>query len=163
MVKKEDNRKLRGSVLLTVVCVMSLLIVFLFGTLTLATASNNRAHVNYSSAQTDVTSRIVVDSAIRAISVNNDYGSFIGSIGESDTGKTVNVTLGDGVPNRGRYGDIAPVSVEWAGTKDFYDPVNQKWANGGVLKFTSTVSMAGVDSTTSAYVVKQPAGTSSTG
>ncbi|MDE6519876.1 MAG: hypothetical protein K2K91_05370 [Ruminococcus sp.] len=163
MVKKEDNRKLRGSVLLTVVCVMSLLIVFLFGTLTLATASNNRAHVNYSSAQTDVTSRIVVDSAIRAISVNNDYGSFIGSIGESDTGKTVNVTLGDGVPNRGRYGDIAPVSVEWAGTKDFYDPINQKWANGGVLKFTSTVSMAGVDSTTSAYVVKQPAGTSSTG
>ncbi|MDE7363350.1 MAG: polymer-forming cytoskeletal protein [Ruminococcus sp.] len=162
MVKKEDNRKLRGSVLLTVVCVMSLLIVFLFGTLTLATAANNRAHVNYSSAQTDVTSRIVVDSAIRAISANNEYGSFIGNIGE-DGKETVNVTLGNGVPNRGRYGDIAPVSVEWAGTKDFYDPVNNKWTNGGVLKFTSTVSMGGVDSTTSAYVVKQPAGTSSSG
>lgn len=158
MIKREKKTKFRGSVLLTVVCVMSLLIVFLFGTLTLATAANNRAHMNYSSAQTDVTSRIVVDSAIKAISANDAYGSFIGNIGE-DGKETVNVTLGDSVPNRGRYGKIAPVTVEWAGTKTYYDPVNKEWnEDGGVLKFTSTVSMGGVDSTTSAYVVKQPAG-----
>lgn len=167
MIKREKKTKFRGSVLLTVVCVMSLLIVFLFGTLTLATAANNRAHMNYSSAQTDVTSRIVVDSAIKAIAFNSDYGDVIGKI-DDKTSKAdlpnINVTLGDSVPNRGRYGKIAPVTVEWAGTKTYYDPVNKEWnEDGGVLKFTSTVSMGGVDSTTSAYVVKQPAGTSSTG
>ena len=72
--KKDKNRKLRGSVLLTVVFVMSILIIFLFGTLTLALAANNRAHVNYSSAQTGITARAVAESAIKAISNGSQAG-----------------------------------------------------------------------------------------
>lgn len=63
------KRKLHGSVLLTVVFVMSILIVFLFGTMALALAANNRAHVNYSSAQTGITARSVAESAVSALSL----------------------------------------------------------------------------------------------
>ena len=68
--KNEKNRKLKGSVLLTVVFVMAILIVFMFGTLSLALSASNRSHVNYSSAQTSVTARAVAESAISAIAAN---------------------------------------------------------------------------------------------
>ncbi len=158
MIKREKNRKLRGSVLLTVVCVMSLLIVFLFGTLALATAANNRAHVNYSTAQTGVTSRTVVDAAIKAMEANSTFGNAVSAIKKDDASSEfeVNVQLGSTVPNAGRYGDISPVSIEYAGQKKFYDSDKNEWVDGDIIRFTSTVSMAGNDSTTSAYIVKQP-------
>lgn len=160
MIKREKNRKLRGSVLLTVVCVMSLLIVFLFGTLTLATAANNRAHVNYSTAQTGVTSRTVVDAAIKAMEANSTFGNAVSAVKKDDPGSEfeVDVKLGASVPNAGRYGDISPVSIKYAGQKKFYDSDTKQWIDGDIIKFTSTVSMAGNDSTTSAYIVKQPPG-----
>lgn len=163
MIKREKKRKLCGSVLLTVVCVMSLLIIFLFGTLALATAANNRAHVNYSTAQTEVTSRTVVDAAIKAMEVNKDFGNAVSAL-KADEPKPLNVFVDfSGVPDAGKYGhltvnkmkvDIAPV-----GKKQFYDENKKEWINGDIIQFTSTVSMAGVDSTTSAYIVKQPPGT----
>lgn len=159
MIKREKNRKLRGSVLLTVVCVMSLLIVFLFGTLALATAANNRAHVNYSTAQTGVTSRTVVDAAIKAMEANSTFGNAVSAIKkDANNGFDVDVQLGASVPNAGRYGDISPVSIEYAGQKKFYDSDTNQWIDGDIIRFTSTVSMAGNDSTTSAYIVKQPPG-----
>lgn len=159
MIKREKNRKLRGSVLLTVVCVMSLLIVFLFGTLALATAANNRAHVNYSTAQTGVTSRTVVDAAIKAMEANSTFGNAVSAIKkDANNGFNVDVQLGASVPNAGRYGDISPVNIEYAGQKKFYDSDTNQWIDGDIIRFTSTVSMAGNDSTTSAYIVKQPPG-----
>lgn len=159
MIKREKNGKLRGSVLLTVVCVMSLLIVFLFGTLALATAANNRAHVNYSTAQTDVTSRTVVDAAIKGMVASPDYAKVVNKIGTVGGSAAVDVKVQldeNTVPDVGKYGDISRVHIEVAGKKKFYDADKKEWINGDVLKFTSTVSMAGVDSTTSAYIVKQP-------
>lgn len=157
MIKREKNRKLHGSVLLTVVCVMSLLIVFLFGTLALATAANNRAHVNYSTAQTEVTSRTVVDAAIKAMVASPDYANAVSQINTSGINHLdVRVQLGDNVPDVGKYGDISNVSIDLAGKKKFYDSDKKEWIDGDILRFTSTVSMAGVDSTTSAYIVKQP-------
>ncbi|MCM1132333.1 MAG: polymer-forming cytoskeletal protein [Ruminococcus flavefaciens] len=155
MIKKEKKRRLHGSVLLTVVCVMSILIVFLFGTLALATAANNRAHVNYSTAQTEVTSRTVVDAAIKAMVASPDYANAVSTV--DSTGIRVNVQLdGSTVPNVGKYGDIEPVEIKPVGKKKFYDADKKEWIDGDILKFTSVVSMAGVDSTTSAYIVKQP-------
>ena len=73
--KMKKNRKLKGSVLLTVVFVMAILIVFLFGTMSLAIAASNRSHVNYSSAQTSVTARTVAESAIMALANSSDEGT----------------------------------------------------------------------------------------
>lgn len=156
--KRKKNKKLHGSVLLTVVVVMSLLIVFLFGTLALATAANNRAHVNYSSAQTNVTSRMVVDAAVKAMKADANYGNVISKIGTDAGASSLNVAvkLGNTVPNAGKYGDISPVNVSLAGKKKFYDTSKKEWVEGDILKFSASVSMAGVNSTTSAYIVKQP-------
>lgn len=152
--KIEKNRKLHGTVLLTVVMVMSLLIIFLFSTLTLATAANNRAHVNYSTAQTQVTSRTVVDAAIKAMELDSDYAKAIGDI-EINGEMKVPVALGSTVSNSGRYGDIDAVLVTYEGSKRFYNDVADEWTDGDIIKFSSTVSMAGVDTTTAAYIVKQ--------
>lgn len=157
--KKDKNRKLRGSVLLTVVFVMSILIIFLFGTLALALAANNRAHVNYSSAQTGITARAVVDSAIKAIENNSDAGKdYSKAVGDLTAGNEIRVGAqfaGDGV---GSYGEIEGVVISHAGTKDYYiyDTVNgiNKWEKGDLLKFTATVNMAGVRTQASAYVLK---------
>lgn len=151
--KRKKNKKLHGSVLLTVVVVMSLLIVFLFGTLALATAANNRAHVNYSSSQTNVTSRMVVDAAVKAMTADENYRNVIYNIGQNDELK-IGVDIDNAtVPNSGRYGDVSPVTVRLAGTKKLYDESQKKWVDGNIFKFTASVSMAGVTSTTSSYVI----------
>ena len=159
MMKRKKNRKLHGSVLLTVVVVMSLLIVFLFGTLTLATAANNRAHVNYSSAQTNVTSRTVVDAAVKAMTQEPDYANYVMSnAGASNLYIPVQLSATYG----GRYGDViddkgnSSVVVTKAGTKKFYDSNKKEWVDADVFKFTATVTLGGTNSTTSAYVVNAP-------
>lgn len=158
--KNEKNRKLHGSVLLTVVVVMSLLIVFLFGTLALATAANNRAHVNYSSSQTGVTSRMVAQSAVNAMAdpsaAGLAYRQVIGNIKAGDSPVDVPITIGTTgqFSNAGVLGDVDPVQVSYAGKKKFYDTDKKEWVDRDMLKFTSTVTMGGVESQTSAYVLK---------
>ena len=66
--KKELKRSFRGTVLFTTVSVMALLIIFLMGTLVLASASNSRAHKSYATSQASYTARAAVDSFIRAMS-----------------------------------------------------------------------------------------------
>ncbi len=154
--KKDKNRKLRGSVLLTVVFVMSILIIFLFGTLALALAANNRAHVNYSSAQTGITARAVAESAIKAISnssqTGRDYAAAVDALTPDSDPITVPVKLsGDGI---GSLGDVEPVVISYAGTKMYYDPDKVEWQKRDLLRFTATVNMAGVQKQSSVYVLK---------
>lgn len=153
--KNKKNRKLHGSVLLTVVVVMSLLIVFLFGTLALATAANNRAHVNYSSSQTGVTSRMVAQSAVDAMDSSLTYRQVIGNIKSGSAPVSVPVTIGNaGSFNAGALGDVDPVEVSYAGKKKIYDTDKKQWVDRDMLKFTSKVTMGGVESQTSAYVLR---------
>ncbi|MCM1529318.1 MAG: polymer-forming cytoskeletal protein [Alistipes sp.] len=153
--KREKNRKFHGSVLLTVVFVMAVLIVFLFGTLTLALAANNRAHVNYSSAQTGITARAVAESAIKAIDNNTTSGkAYAKAIGQLSEGqeKRVKVEInGDGAGSLGRADDVV---ISYAGKKKFYDVDKAEWLERDLLKFTSTVTMAGVEQSSSVYVLK---------
>lgn len=153
----EKNRKLRGSVLLTVVFVMSILIVFLFGTLALALAANNRAHVNYSSAQTGITARAVAESAIKAISDKTPqgvaYSNAIEKLGPGET-KSVSVELSSDNANFGTMGHIDDVVISYAGTKLYYDGSKEQWQERDLLKFTANVTMSGVTSTSSVYVLK---------
>ena len=63
--KTENRKTLRGSVLFTVICVMALLIIFLTGTLALASASSNRAHKSYASSQASYTARAAIDAFVQ--------------------------------------------------------------------------------------------------
>lgn len=155
--KMKKNRKLKGSVLLTVVFVMAILIVFLFGTMSLAIAASNRSHVNYSSAQTSVTARTVAESAIMALANSSDEGTEYAEAVcglEKGMSQTVNVRISQGGSDVSGIGDISQVTIEHVGSTQFFDPTSQKWEPRDVLKFTANVEMGGVMSTSSVYVVK---------
>ncbi|WP_294410924.1 hypothetical protein [uncultured Ruminococcus sp.] len=79
--KTEKNNKLRGTVLFTVVAVMALLIIFLTGTLALATASSNRAHKSYSSSQASYTAKTAITGFTRAMETSEDIRNKIISLG----------------------------------------------------------------------------------
>lgn len=155
--KMKKNRKLKGSVLLTVVFVMAILIVFLFGTMSLAIAASNRSHVNYSSAQTSVTARTVAESAIMALANSSDEGTEYAKAVcalEKGMSQTVNVRISQGGSDVSGIGDISQVTIEHVGSTQFFDQVSNKWEPRDVLKFTANVEMGGVMSTSSVYVVK---------
>lgn len=156
--KTEKSKKLRGSVLLTVVSVMSLLIIFLSGTLVLASAANNRAHINYSSAQAGITSRAVADAALKAISdeAHPEYASAILSLDSSSAPIKVPISINSSSTNTGTFGNIQDVTIEYAGTKKYYNEDSKVWEEKDLLKFTSNVTLGGVTSTTTSYVVKDP-------
>lgn len=156
----QKKRKLHGSVLLTVVFVMSILIVFLFGTMALALAANNRAHVNYSSAQTGITARSVAESAVAALDGNvagaKQYKDAVGALKSTSTPLKVQVGLSNpgGSDSLASMGNIDDVTISYAGTKKFYDETKEEWLERDLLKFTSNVTMSGVTSSASVYVLK---------
>ncbi|MDE6774850.1 MAG: polymer-forming cytoskeletal protein [Ruminococcus sp.] len=152
--KTEKNRKLHGSVLLTVVFVMSILIVFLFGTMALALASNNRAHANYSSAQTGITARNVAESTIRAIGSSSAAGeAFAQAVGEIDApGESINVPVT--IPDGAGMGHVDDVEIAYAGSRMYQNPDSMLWEPRDVLRFTAKVTLGGVTSTSSIYVMK---------
>ncbi|MBP3380335.1 MAG: polymer-forming cytoskeletal protein [Ruminococcus sp.] len=153
--KREKNRKLHGSVLLTVVFVMAVLIVFLFGTLTLALAANNRAHVNYSSAQTGITARAVAESAIKAIDNSTTSGkAYAKAIGQLSEGQEKRVKVDINGDGAGSLGHADEVVISYAGKKKFYDVDKEDWFERDLLKFTSNVTLAGVEQSSSVYVLK---------
>ena len=65
--KSVAPRKVKGTVLFTVVVVMMVLVVFLMGALALAATANQRAANTYSTAQTQATARAGVDAIISAM------------------------------------------------------------------------------------------------
>ena len=69
---KEKPKRLKGTVLFTVVSVMMVMVVFLLGTLALAATASNRAYSNYQKEQTEYTSRAVLDSVVQAIQDDSD-------------------------------------------------------------------------------------------
>lgn len=154
--KSIKNRKMKGSVLLTVVSVMALLIIFLFGTLVLATAANNRAHVNYSTAQTNITARTVVNTAYNAIAKNKDYADAITALSSTNTTLDIPVTISSSGTNVNTLGHLDSLTAEYAGTRKFYNATQKKWQDCDLVKITAEATMNGITTTSSAYIVKDP-------
>lgn len=65
------NKKFKGTVLFTVVSVMSILLIFLLGTLVLAASANKRTHRTYASTQAEFAARSAIESFLTAME-NND-------------------------------------------------------------------------------------------
>ncbi len=159
---KSENRKVKGSVLLTVVAVMSILIVFLFGTLALALAANNRAHVNYSSAQTSITARTIAESVVETANSNTtqEGNMFANVIGEIDADNPGPVPVAVSINGNGTnsLGIVESVEVSYAGKKSYYDVDKEQWEVRDLLKITATVEMSGVTSQASVYALKYKIG-----
>lgn len=165
MKEKAIPKKVKGTVLFTVVAVMMVLIVFLMGTLALAATANNRAMNSYNSAQTQATARAGVEAVIAAMQNDQAVANAVAGVKASNPSLAISgITFDD--PALGR---ITDAKVEYAGTrtqvdtKGSSDPTDADYnANYGklvskdVIKISVTAEQGNATNTVSAYIVKDP-------
>ncbi|MEE5993752.1 MAG: hypothetical protein V3G42_10990 [Oscillospiraceae bacterium] len=134
-------KRVKGTVLFTVVAVMMVLIVFLMSVLSLAAAANNRANANYQKAQTEIIARTVLDAAVRSIEEDETVSGIRKDvISEND----ITVTL---------EGVAYTVEVANAGYKrSYYNDTLHSWEEGDIYQLSVTVDKTRADTTYTAFV-----------
>ncbi|MBR4509485.1 MAG: hypothetical protein IKP25_02225 [Ruminococcus sp.] len=156
--KIDKNRKLKGSVLLTVVSVMALLIIFMASTVTLATAANNRSHANYSDSQAEYTARAAIEGFSQALTTNNALAQSILAMDKGDTFTPAVVINDPGMGNVGYYDGNHWVSdkikIEYIKDNWGYDEEKEEWANMQVLKVTATARVGKQEKSICYYLEK---------
>lgn len=151
----EKKGKVGGSVLFTVIVVMMVLVVFLMGTLGLASAANKRAQNSYTSSQAQYTARMAVESVLAAMQNDADVAERVYKLRANIP---INVDIStDRLATAGTtgdaYGRIQSCTIENIG-KDYYY-VDNKWDGRDIIKITATVQLGTQDSTVSAYILKK--------
>lgn len=158
--KKHSKAKLKGTVLFTVISVMSLLIIFLTSTLVLATSASNRSHKNYASTQTEYTARAAIESFSEAMSRNDAIAQMIVNMKKTDV-LTPSVEINDSALGQIGYYDSSgtwvpgQISIEYIDDTYVYNTKENAWEEQQVLKVTATAELAGEESTVSAYIRKK--------
>ena len=156
--KIDKNRKLKGSVLLTVVSVMALLIIFMASTVTLATAANNRSHANYSDSQAEYTARAAIEGFSQALTTNNALAQSILAMDKGDTFTPAVVINDPGMGNVGYYDGNHWVSdrikIEYIKDNWGYDEEKEEWANMQVLKVSATAKVGKQEKSICYYLEK---------
>ncbi len=151
----EKKGKVGGSVLFTVIVVMMVLVVFLMGTLGLASAANKRAQNSYTSSQAQYTARMAVESVLAAMQNDADVAERVYKL-RANTPINVDIST-DRLATAGTtgdaYGRIQSCTIENIG-KDYYY-VDNKWDGRDIIKITATVQLGTQDSTVSAYILKK--------
>lgn len=142
-------KKVKGTVLFTVVAVMMVLIVFLTATLALAATANNRAYRNYQKKQTEANAKAALDSVIRAI--NDDDGS-TGGLKEQISKLTGSATIP--VTVQGDDGLDVPVTISLSENKTIYNQDEAKWVSGKIyeVKADCYMTSTGEGTTYCAYL-----------
>lgn len=151
----QKKGKVGGSVLFTVIVVMMVLVVFLMGTLGLASAANKRAQNSYTSSQAQYTARMAVESVLAAMQNDADVAERVYKL-RANTPISVDIStdrLAAGSTNGDAYGEIQSCTIENIG-KDYYY-VDDKWDGRDIIKITATVQLGTQDSTVSAYILKK--------
>ena len=113
----KKNNKVKGSILFTVVSVMAILIIFLMGTLVLATSASNRAHRTYSTSQTQYTARTAIDSILEAFSSSDDFAEAICNLSSTNKSLAVDVELDQST--LASMGDVHDVVIEYVGQQKY--------------------------------------------
>lgn len=168
--KTEKKKTLRGSILFTVVCVMALLIIFLTGTLALASAAGNRAHRSYSVSQANYTARAAIASFTEAMKRDERIVAAVQAVGSDPSVPALHPqviindkTLGE-IGYIDSHGDwikdhIEVTHVPNTGAYDYYDKKgdgNYGWYPVDTVKITATCKVGKERETVSAYVQKAP-------
>lgn len=144
--KIDKNRKLKGSVLLTVVAVMALLIIFMASTVTLATAANNRSHANYSDSQAEYTARAAIEGFSQALTLNDDLANGVlamNNIGDTFTPSVVinNPGMGNVGYYEGKNWVPDKIKIEYIKDNMGYDKDKDCWEPMQVIKITATAKV----------------------
>lgn len=161
--KTENRKTLRGSVLFTVICVMALLIIFLTGTLALASASSNRAHKSYASSQASYTARAAIDAFVQSMEREAGIPAAIEDMGSDPL--DVEMKLND--PSLGVIGSYSEgvwregkIIIEPVANSDSYmytdlgDGNGARWVAVNAVKVTATCRVGREEETASAYIRK---------
>jgi len=167
--KTEKKKTLRGSVLFTVVCVMALLIIFLTGTLALASAAGNRAHRSYSISQASYTARTAIESFTQAMKRDKGIEAAVEEMG-SGSGKIKEMYPKVVIPDKtlGEIGYIDDhgdwvadrIKVEQLDNSEAYNffPADNtgvsKWNKVEGVKVTATCKVGREYETVAAYIQK---------
>ncbi len=146
----EKKRTLKGSILFTVVSVLSLMIIFMTSALALAAAANKRAHKTYSASQASYTARSAIDSILAAIGTNNEFANAVENLPQN--GK-FEVEIGINSPSLGK---IDTASVEYAGKTTIFDPNAKTWVEKNLIKITAEVTMGGETTKLVSHVIQDP-------
>ncbi|MDE6777407.1 MAG: hypothetical protein K2J25_05640 [Oscillospiraceae bacterium] len=142
MKKKAIPKKLKGTVLFTVVSVMMVLIVFLVATLALASTASKRAYTNYQQEQAEYTARAVIEAVTREIEadvnslfIRADIVNYNDTPGDTDT---INVQIDDGAGSVETY----PVTIVNTGEQRAIYDASSGWQNLDVYRLSVTVDSA---------------------
>ena len=154
--KLKKNRKLKGSVLLTVVSVMALLIIFMASTLTLAAAANNRAHANYSDSQAEYTARAAIEGFTQALEDNDAVAQTLVSMAATDKVYPAVVINDPGMGSVGYYeGDTwveDRIKVECLDENYSFDEKQNAWVPMQVIKISATGKVGKEEKNISYYI-----------
>ena len=160
-------KRVKGTVLFTVVSVMMVLLVFLTATLALAVTANNRAMNNYSTVQTQQTAKAAVNAIMSAM--QNDTQLARGAAMVSSDAPSIpikdisfsymeDVEQEDGTTVRAEtasssIGKITNASIDYVGTKWILNEDNVL-DEKAVIKITATAEQGTASSTCTAYVLR---------
>lgn len=156
--KTEKKQHLKGSVLFTVVSVMSLLVIFLMGTLVLATSASNRSHKNYSTSQAEYTARAAIESFSQAMGRNAAVAQTVVDMSKNTSIQPTVVMEDSQMGSVGYYNDSGAwvddkINVEYV--DDTYVYSDGKWEEQQVLRVTATAQVGKEESTVSLYLRKK--------
>ena len=154
---KTEKRKLKGSVLFTVVSVLSIMIIFMTCTLAMAAAANKRSKKTYSSSQSTYTARTAIDSMLAAVGTSKDFSKAIRSLNANDEMSIV-VDLGEG-----SLGRVSNAKIKNIGTKTVYDPDEKDWVERNLYSLSCDVTIGGETTTITSRVMQDPPVSNGTG
>jgi len=160
------NKKLKGTVLFTVVSVMSILLIFLLSTLVLAASTNNRTHKTYASTQTEYAARTAIESFFAAMETNAEIAKAVEGLGDEPIYPTVNISskgFGDIFCYDEKTGDVRAnqIKVELieGQTQYIYNKkapgVDAGWSEYDPVKITACASLGKEESSISVYIRKK--------
>jgi hypothetical protein len=166
--KSVAPRKVKGTVLFTVVVVMMVLIVFLMGALALASTANQRAMNTYNTVQTQATAKAGVNAILSAIQNEASVATAAAGVNSSNPHIAVSnfsferigsVDAGDGTMKdaliaEGAMGRITEAGIEYVGKKAVVDPSTNAIVQKDVIKLSATAVQGTATSTYCAYLLR---------
>jgi len=156
ILNKKFRKQLKGSVLLTVVCVMFVMLIIVTATLTLAANASNRAFADYQKNQATYTARSVINKTIETLQTDaNGTGNMTANIFDymdTNGGRIeLQVNPDEAGALAGGYGTVDRVVLERVGI-DNEDGYYISGTGESIVKITAHVTMGNKTVTYSQYV-----------
>lgn len=147
-------KKVKGSVLLTVICVMFVMLIIVTATLTLAANASNRAYTSYMKNQATYTARSAVNATIAKLS-SDPNGAMSKEIIDLLKSGPVELNVSD---VSGGYGSIDRIVISDTGKLDDETGFYITGSKEKIYKITAHTTIGGKEQTFSQYVTSKNGG-----